>query len=197
MIPRKNYGEDMAELPTYEVYAIRYATREATRAEHFICGDPHDTSPMPMDYFIWVIMGAGRHYVVDLGYTAEMAAQRKRTFLRCPADSLSLLGLSAETTEDVILTHLHYDHVGNANKFPKARFHLQDKEMAYATGRQMRYPFFGGGFECDDVVGMVRLNFKGRVDFHDGDADLAPGISLHHMGGHTAGIQVEIGRAHV
>ena len=105
------------------------------------------------------------HGTVDLavsGYATNMIApampimiQRKRTFLRCPAESLGLLGLSAETTEDVILTHLHYDHVGNAHKFPRARFHLQDKEMTYATGRHMRYPFFGGGFECDDVVGMV------------------------------------------
>jgi len=186
---REHAGKDMVALPNYEVYAIRYATRDGTRAEHFIGGDPHDT-PMPMDYFIWVIVGAGRHYVVDLGYTAEMAAQRKRQFLRCPAESLGLLGLSAETTEDVILTHLHYDHVGNAHKFPKARFHLQDKEMTYATGRHMRYPFFAGGFECEDVVGMVRLNFKGRVEFHDGEAELAPGISLHRMGGHTAGLQV-------
>ncbi len=189
MIRPKNAGEDMADLPTYEVYAIRYAARLGTRAEHFIGGDPHD-APMAMDYFIWVIVGADRHYVVDLGYTAEMAAQRKRQFLRCPAESLSHLGLSAGTTEDVILTHLHSDHVGNAHKFPGARFHLQDKEMAYATGRHMRYPAFGAAFEAEDVVGMVRLNFKGRVEFHDGDADLAPGISLHHMGGHTAGLQV-------
>ena len=180
----------MADLPTYEIYAIRYARRDGTRSEHFIGGDPHDTSPMPMDYFVWVIKGAGRAFVVDLGYTAEMAKQRKREFLRCPAESLSHLGLNAETIGDVIVTHMHYDHVGNMHKFPAARFHLQDREMAYATGRHMKYPFFGGGFECEDVVGMVRLNFKGRVEFHDGDAELAPGISVHHMGGHTAGIQV-------
>jgi glyoxylase-like metal-dependent hydrolase (beta-lactamase superfamily II) len=37
---------------------------------------------------------------------------------------------------------------------------------------------------------MVRLNFGGRVAFHDGDEELAPGISLHFTGGHTAGLQV-------
>ncbi len=179
----------MAALPTYEVYAIRYATRDGTRAEHFIGGDPHD-GPMPMDYFVWVIRGAGREIVVDLGYTAEMAAQRKREFLRCPIDSLTQLDIRPAEVKDAILTHLHYDHVGNAHKLPAARFHLQDKEMQYATGRHMRYPFFGGGFEPDDVVGMVRLNFKGRVEFHDGEGEIAPGITVHHMGGHTAGLQV-------
>jgi glyoxylase-like metal-dependent hydrolase (beta-lactamase superfamily II) len=190
MIGAKHAGEDMTALPTYEVYAIRYATREGTRSEHFIGGDPHDTSPMPMDYFVWVIRGAGREYVVDLGFTAEMAAQRKRQHLRCPVESLNLLDIRPAQVKEVILTHLHYDHVGNAHKLPAARFHLQDKEMAYATGRHMRYPFFADGFDCEDVVGMVQMNFKGRVEFHDGDAELAPGISVHHMGGHTAGIQV-------
>lgn len=179
----------MPALPEYEVYAIRYATREARRPEHFIGGDPHDV-PMAMDYFTWVVTGAGRTYVVDTGFTAEVAAQRKRNHLRCPAEALRLLGIDAETVKDVILTHLHYDHVGNFHKFPTARFHLQDREMNYATGRHMAYAFFGHGFEPEDIVGMVRLNFRGRVAFHDGDEELAPGLSLHFTGGHTAGLQV-------
>jgi len=40
------------------------------------------------------------------------------------------------------------------------------------------------------VVGMVRRVYAGRVRFHAGDADLAPGISLHLIGGHTLGLQV-------
>ena len=67
-----------------------------------------------------------------------MAARRQRTFLRCPVQSLALLGIEATTVSDVILTHLHYDHVGNFDRFPAARFHLQEREMAYATGRYMR-----------------------------------------------------------
>jgi glyoxylase-like metal-dependent hydrolase (beta-lactamase superfamily II) len=179
----------MADLPEYEVYAIRYATREARRAEHFVGGDPHD-APMAMDYFTWVVRGAGRVFVVDTGFTAEVAAQRKRNHLRCPAATLKLLAIDPDTVEDVILTHLHYDHVGNFHKFPAARFHLQDREMDFATGRNMAHGFFRHAFEAEDVVGMVRLNFGGRVVFHDGDDELAPGLSLHFTGGHTAGLQV-------
>ena len=85
-------------------------------------------------------MGAGGAYVIDTGFTAEMAKERKRTFLRCPIESLTLLGVEAGAVRDVILTHMHYDHVGNFHKFPNARFHLQEREMAYATGKYMRYP---------------------------------------------------------
>lgn len=103
---------------------------------------------------------------------------------------MALLGVAPEAVSDVVLTHLHYDHVGNFHKFPAARFHLQEREMGFATGRYMRYRNFRRSFEVDDVVGMVRLNFKGRVELHAGDAQLAPGLSLHFTGGHTAGLQV-------
>ena len=84
---------------------------------------------------------------------------------------------------------MHYDHVGTFFDFPAARFHLQDAEMSFATGRYMRHGRFNHGYEVDDVVGMVKLVFKDRVHFHDGAAELAPGVSVHHIGGHTAGLQ--------
>ena len=50
-------------------------------------------------------------------------------------------------------------------------------------------PGIKSSFNVEDVVGMVRNVFGGRVRFHDGDAELAPGITLHHFGGHTPGMQ--------
>ncbi len=177
-----------ADLPDYELYAIRYATRDARRADHFIGGDPHD-GPMPMDYFLWVAVGPERTFVIDAGFTAEVAGKRGRTFLRCPVEALKLIGVDAGEVRDVILTHMHYDHVGNFHKFPVARFHLQEPELAYATGRYMRFPRLAHSFEVDDVVGIVRLNFAQRVVFHNGPAELAPGVTLHAVGGHSAGLQ--------
>ncbi len=176
-------------LPEYQVYALRYATRAARRSEHFVGGDPHDAD-MPMDYFSWVVTGAGRTFIVDTGFTAAMAAQRARRYLRCPVDSLSMLGIDPRSVEDVVLTHLHYDHVGNFERFPSARFHLQERELQFATGRYMRYPFFAHGFELEEVLGIVRLNFAGRVELHEGQVQLAPGLTLYPAPGHTAGLQI-------
>jgi glyoxylase-like metal-dependent hydrolase (beta-lactamase superfamily II) len=89
----------------------------------------------------------------------------------------------------VVITHLHYDHVGNFDLFPAATLHLQDLEMRYATGRYMGHPCFRGAYEVEDVVGMVRRVYENRVRFHDGDAEIAPGISVHLIGGHTMGLQ--------
>jgi glyoxylase-like metal-dependent hydrolase (beta-lactamase superfamily II) len=179
--------QNIAE-PDYELFAIRYATREARRSDHFIGGDPHD-GPMPMDYFVWVARGGGRTFVIDTGFTAEIAQKRKRTFLRSPIETLAALGIDADTVEDVILTHLHYDHAGNFDRFPKARFHLQERELAYATGRYMQYPRLSHSFEVEDVCGLVRLNYARRVVFYNGDAELAPGITIYAASGHSAGLQ--------
>jgi len=176
-------------LPEYEVYALRYATRGGRRSEHFVGGDPHD-SDMPMDYYTWIVRSAQRTFIVDTGFTERIALQRKRQFLRCPADSLRLLGIDADRVSDVIITHLHYDHVGNFHRFPAARFHVQEREMAFATGRYMQYPFFSHGYEVDEVVGVVRLLYAGRVELHEGSRELAPGVILHPAPGHTAGLQV-------
>ena len=104
--------------------------------------------------------------------------------------SLKLIGVDPDKVEDVVISHLHYDHVGSFHKFAKARFHLQTREMGFVTGPYMRYPKFGHSFEVEDVVGMVKLNFKGRVEQHNGDFELAPNVTLHHVGGHTPGLQI-------
>lgn len=178
----------MTQPDEYEVFAIRYATRQAQRRDHFIGGDPHD-APMPMDYFVWLIRNSQRTFVVDTGFNAAMAAKRKREHLRSPSEGLALLGVNVAEVEDVILTHLHYDHVGTFDEFPKARFHLQDAEMSFATGRHMCHGFFNHGYEVEEVTSMVRLVYKNQVKFHSGAAELAPGVSIHLVGGHTAGVQ--------
>lgn len=174
----------------WEVYAIRYAHHGDRRAsENFIGGDPHD-GPMPLDYYVWAIVGAERSFVVDTGFDEAMARRRKRQLLRSPADGLKLIGLDPARVEDVIVTHMHYDHAGNHAMFPNAAYHVQDREMQYCTGRCMCHPAMRGAFEAEDVAAMVRKLFEGRVRFHDGSEELAPGVSVHRIGGHTMGLQV-------
>ena len=176
------------ELLPFEVHAIKYATVARRQSENFIGGDPHEAGER-MDYFVWLARSAERTIVIDTGFNEAAARRRRRDFLRSPVDGLKLLGVDAASVEDVVITHLHYDHVGNFDLFPRARFHLQDREMAYATGRYMAVEHFSHAYELDEVFAMVRNVYAGRVEFHDGDAQIAPGLSVHHIGGHTAGLQ--------
>jgi glyoxylase-like metal-dependent hydrolase (beta-lactamase superfamily II) len=173
----------------WELLAIRYATHSGRRqSENFIGGDPHEAGA-DLDYYIWVARQPSRVFVIDTGFGAQQATLRKRTLHRLPAAGLGLLGIDAATVEDVILTHLHYDHAGTLDAFPRARFHAQDAEMAFATGRCMCEPSQQHAYHVEDVVALVRHVYAGRVCFHEGTAELAPGLSVHHVGGHTAGLQ--------
>ena len=180
----------MPELYPYEIHAIRYAhNAAATRKENFLGGDPHD-APMPLDYFVWAIRGNGRTFILDTGFDEAMGQKRKRQFLRSPGEGLACIGIDPDAIEDVIVSHMHYDHCGNYGLFPRARYHLQDTEMAYCTGRCMCHPTLRVPFEIEDVISMVRKVFDGRVTFHDGDREIAPGLSVHKLGGHSKGLQV-------
>ena len=175
-------------LPEYEIFAIKYGERMGQRGKIFVHGDPHD-APLAMDYFVWVIRNADRTVVLDIGFSEEEGKRRGRTCLRCPAESLKLVGVDANEVEDVIISHMHYDHVGNMEKFPKARFHIQDQEMAFVTGRAMTHKALRHSFVLSEVQEMVAAIYGDRVVFHNGDEEVFPGISVHHMPGHTQGLQ--------
>jgi glyoxylase-like metal-dependent hydrolase (beta-lactamase superfamily II) len=182
---------DRAPLPQYEVFAIRYATVARDRRENFLGQppDPHDGA-MPMDYFVWLIRGAGRDVLVDTGFNQRAADARGRTLLRCPITALAALGLAPEQVSDTIITHMHYDHAGNVDLLPRARFHLQEIELAYSVSRYMAHKPLRHAYAFEDVCQMVRRVYQDEVVFHDGESRVAPGIELVRVGGHTRGLQV-------
>ncbi|CAG9167119.1 N-acyl homoserine lactonase family protein [Cupriavidus respiraculi] len=181
-------ADDTDAIPTYEVFALRYASMDRTRTANFLQRDEHD-GPMPMDFFVWLLKGADRNILVDTGFNEAAARQRRRTLDCCPIDSLRLLDVEPASIRDVVLTHLHYDHAGNIDKLPSAVFHVQDAELEYATGRCMCHGVMRHAYSVEDVVHLVRRVYADRVRFHRGDEALCPGVELVHIGGHTKGLQ--------
>lgn len=174
----------------FELFALRYANHSGRKqAENYLGGDSHE-SGADLDYYVWVARRSDRLFVIDTGFDAQAARERRRTLLRRPDEALSLLGIDAAMVDRVILTHLHYDHAGTLGSFPRARFHVQDTEAAYATGRCMCHTPLRAPYSVDDVVGFVRCVYHGRVTFHDGTQEIEPGLTVHRTGGHTAGLQV-------
>jgi glyoxylase-like metal-dependent hydrolase (beta-lactamase superfamily II) len=146
---------------TYDLFAIRYGHHHRTASHNFIGGDPHD-GPMPLDYFVWAIVGQKWNFVFDTGFDAARAAKRQRTLLRPVGDGLRMIGLDPDQVEDVIISHMHFDHAGNHTLFPRARYHVQDTEMNYCTGRCMCHHALRIPFEVDDVTDMVGKIFADR-----------------------------------
>ncbi len=175
----------------FEVFAIRYANHSGRSAEeNFIGGGDFHDADSDLDYFVWVIRRGDEVYLVDTGFAEDAAQERKRTLLMRPSAALAYLDIDPATLKHVILTHLHYDHAGTLDDFPAATFHVQDAEPAYATGRCMCHKALRLPYGVEDVVTFVRKVYADRVVFHDGTSELAPGLTLHLVGGHSKGLQV-------
>ena len=176
----------------FAVYAIRYAHREASvRGEHFYRGDARATDPYPIDYFVWAAISPEATVVVDAGFTPETARRRgARDYLQSPMATLQRLGVDAAVVEHLVITHLHYDHVGHVGDFPAARILVQRSEYEFWTGPFAERGEYGHLHERHDIAYLGEQLATGRLRLLDGDSTVVPGVTLHHLGGHTQGLQV-------
>lgn len=173
----------------WEVFAIKYADRNArTRADSFIFDDNHD-APHAMDYFMWLLKNGTQTILVDTGYDHAEAELRNRPIRLDPAAALAPFGITPDDIDDIIVTHLHYDHAGGLHLFPNARLHLQAAEMAYATGPCMCHDTMRNPFTAAHVCEAVKRLYSGKVTFYDGEAQVAEGVTVHCIGGHSRGLQ--------
>jgi len=173
----------------YEIYQMTYARDPGRRVhQNFMLLDMHD-GPMPVDFNIWIVRNRHRTFLVDTGFCNRAAAERGRPLDFEPPEGLRRIGLDPDAIEDIFITHLHFDHAGSLDRFAGARFHIQDAEVEFATGRCMCDAFLRRPFDVEDVVTLVRHTYADRVTFHDGDEEVFPGVSVHVFPGHSNAVQ--------
>jgi glyoxylase-like metal-dependent hydrolase (beta-lactamase superfamily II) len=170
----------------YKIYTLYYGKRDATTADYFL--DDTSNIPIGMGYYFWVATNAEHTVVIDLGYHPDVGEQRGRTLVRHPAELLDKIQVDPKTVQHAIVTHLHWDHVGGYALFPNARFYLQERELHFWTGSHL--PEWQSSLEEEELVAVVRLHFRGRVGLCGGSREIVPGITVHHVGGHTMGSQI-------
>jgi len=176
-------------MSNWQVHAVKYADRNTrTRRDSFIFDDNHDVVH-PMDYFMWILRRGREVILVDTGYDTHEAEARGRAIRLDPASSLAPFGLKPEDISQVIVTHLHYDHAGGLHLFPNARLHMQAAEMAYATGPCMCHDVLRMPFTAGHICEAVKRLYSGQVAFYDGDGEIADGVTVHAIGGHSRGLQ--------
>ncbi len=174
----------------YEIFALRYAHfADRTQGQNMIFPDDH-AAAMPIDFYLWAIRGEGRVIVLDTGFDEASAKRRNREWVRSPLDALKGIGIDPAEVDDVVLSHMHWDHAGHWEAFSKARFHLQEAEMAFCTGRCMCHEPLRRAFDVQHVTQAIEHVFTDRVTFYAGTSEIAPGITLHLVGGHTGGLQI-------
>ncbi len=170
--------------PTYEIYAIRYATIKDFAVSGLIAGaDPARKLDIAM--MVWLVKGDGRNILVDSGfYREKFMKQWKPVDYSKPSDAVERAGVKADQITDVIISHIHWDHADGFDLFPKAKIWIQKDELEYYADAVRNGKRSAG--DPDDVAGIEKLNGAGRVSLVNGDAqEIFPGITCYTGGKHT------------
>jgi glyoxylase-like metal-dependent hydrolase (beta-lactamase superfamily II) len=178
------------EAPAYEAYAVRFATLPGCPLANLVKGaDPKRTIDLAMTF--WVLKDpGGRTVLVDAGFYREeilkgYGVAAGADFTR-PDKALERLGIKPDEVTDVILTHMHSDHVDGADLFPKAQIWIQKEEYAHYAEKTGLPDGGRPGSEPEYIRALVRLNTLGRVHLVDGDArEIIPGVTVYTGGKHT------------
>ena len=174
-----------ARTPAWRVYAIRYATVPAFPVRYLVTG-ADTTRTIDIAMMCWLLDGGpGRHVLVDAGfYRQKFLDEWKPAGFLKPSDAVARAGVTADSITDVIISHVHWDHLDGADLFPNARIWIQDEEYAHHVG--------ANGMPLDpaidtlDAAMLARLDASGRVKRVLGDGwEILPGLTAYTGGKHT------------
>ena len=90
----------------------------------------------------------------------------------------------------MIVTHLHYDHIGNLAAFPVATLCVPARELEFWTGPMAARFQFASIVEPAEIGFVVAAAAEGRVRTTSGTEEICDGVTAITVGGHSPGQQV-------
>ena len=187
----------MPEASPFEVYAVRYGSLRAPKSELFLrhssYGEPD--AEVEMAYWFWVLRRGDETIVVDCGFAPDVGARRGRTCLQKPPDALRALGVEPESVSTVLVTHLHYDHIGNLAAFPAATLIVSRRELDFWSSPMARRFQFASVVEESEIALVRAAAAAGRVRLIEGTEEIAEGVTATTVGGHSPGQLIAVVRS--
>ena len=181
--------------PEYEIYAAKYGGTLVRNAAIALWNTGWNEEGQ-INFYVWAIKAKdGSVTLVDTGPSPALGAARKIPNYVDPIDVVARIGATANSVNRVIITHMHYDHVGNIagylTAFPNAKFYLQKREFDFCVKDPVceRKPIVAV-FDPPSNKIVAGLERSDRLVMVDGDFSIAPGLDLVLAPGHTLGLQV-------
>jgi glyoxylase-like metal-dependent hydrolase (beta-lactamase superfamily II) len=171
--------------PAWEVYAIRYATVPGFPVRALVAG-ADSARKLDIAMMFWLLRGpGGRRVLVDAGFHRQeyLDSWKPVGFVR-PSEAVERFGISPDSVTDVIVTHVHWDHLGGADLFPNARVWIQREEYQHHV-REDGTPA-DPMIDSLDAAMLAGLRKAGRVTLVEGDGvEILPGVTTYTGGRHT------------
>jgi glyoxylase-like metal-dependent hydrolase (beta-lactamase superfamily II) len=167
----------------YSIWVIEFA-RASSPLGLLLHGQAGDRE---IPYCFTVLRSAEHTILVDAGYRhagrgRELADEDGITLWRDPAELLGRVGARPEDVDAILVTHAHFDHLGNVAAFPHATVYIQRRELekwAWAVSLPRAMDWLKQGVSIEDLTGLLQLAGQGRLRLVEGAcADVFPGISL-------------------
>lgn len=148
-----------------------------------------DAGLIEAPYSYVAVKGRGHVFLVDTGFGSTSTARQREVAelfgvgdLQPPEVVLGEVGIAPEEVDTILLTHLHFDHAGDVERFPNATVVVQEREVVEWLRWLAEPPelgFFNGSLDPATLEAMPRLAAAGRLRLVDGDVDdVLPGIHL-------------------
>lgn len=159
-----------------------------------------DDRLQPLDVYMWplnvlVVHSSGRTVLIDSGAGSEFPDIPQVGRL---AARLDAAGIDPISITDVVLTHLHVDHVGGlladglrSRLRPNVPIHLAAAEAEFWASPDFSRNTFGG---FPDVLRSAEERFvnayRSQLRLFEAEHEVAPGVVVRRTGGHTPGHSV-------